>query len=741
MRRFSQLLVGLLLAFGGPAVGMAGTAAAADLDEEQLAGTLEAIHAFNGHDVAPYQETSMVDGSDAESGLPRIVRVSNGVLDCAPPRAYASLRAAPFLLTISPGDDTFTNGIDLTHVWIIEFEGNIAALDAGIAEVGIALYDAGAPGLDDPTFPTAATSGATRTVAAVVGALIEGGATGVYGVVNERNELDVFPNPLYIGVGQLDNGNSALVIAGPFSPEFAAYISGLGEDVASADELADRMAGFVTRRFPPATEPITAEQRTTVPDGSTQFSRDPASVTPAGDAEPTADEESGSSEGSVTPAEPAAESTAESADADAVSTANEEATEPTGADEVVAISDGAESSSSGNFFWALAVGIVAAIVAVVLYFFRHSLFARSDETEAVDDAGAAATSGGKIDAPTAPATGTPAPPPGAPGDPEACTWEFEFRERGGWSKLRAAIAGQRVCCTYRMSIETVQDHDEMGFCAPELVDDHRPRALNDTSASATDLESVVATKTGPEEQGETATALTDPPTAESLIGVPDVAADGIVTRVSHHESTTLAVTFESEDPTVQHQYGAGVASALDITASALRPTVDGEPGPLTHVVGSGNLAASNDLTTRTAHELGALDGEWREGADGWASYRHSATSSDHRDKDDTAWSATFVSALSALAGHEISAATWPAEAAVAAHLEMLARHTIELRGHVIAGQPGGAACDCAPSFELSLDGDDSVLVVDGKTFLVSREGQPDRSGTVQWSAAGDPTAP
>ena len=746
MRRISLFLSVLLASFALTTP----PAAASEMTEEELAGVLAGIHFFGGEEVPGYQEIRMVDGVEADSGLPRLVWTSHGVLDCGPPTSFPSLRAASFLRTVSPGDENFGNGIDKTHVWILEFEGDISKLAEGIAEVGVALFDAGAPSLADSTFPFAPTNGATRTVAAVFGPQLPGGEASVYGVTNQDNQLDVFANPFYIGVAELANGNTALVIAGPFSPGFAAYVSGLGEVVQSQEELRTRLAGYATDQRPAVVDALTDEQIASVPDGDVSFvapgdDQTEAPVEPGGtDADPESESgDDGSTEGA--------------ADTDpsvnAIQVPSEEAEAPADPDDG---EPGDEGSSGGGIVGWIFGLIVALVVAVGAYLLRNVFFGRSKRPEPapVTPPPGTPTGGSPSGAPkpgrslggesATPDRDGPAPPlePADPGGGPSCDWELWFKESGGWHKLREVAAGNKPCCIYKVTLRSDQSVTELASMRPGLPPGRVRSATSGFSSSPTFQQGTASTGSVRDNAGAPQPVLAELNT--------DALPDGfdhaeVAALIRHTEGTSFVVELDSDCDGAKHRYSAkGDATAkaagqysCDNTETDDCP-IEAPSAATVNAAITGDLkaaATARHLLPRDQHDCGPTGGSGSTDVD-------AATAT--VTKDEMTWSSDFATSSMVVTGHAVPIAAHPTTDEVGTVAEYGAGLGITLGGAMTKGACGSGCCDgapgpclCAPSFDLSVRDVDSTptqtLVVDGVSWDLVRQDFDER-GNAGWEA-------
>lgn len=744
MRRISLFLSVLLASFALTT----SSAAASDLTEDQLAGVLAGIHFFGGEEVPGYQEIQMVDGVDADSGLPRLVWVSHGVLDCGPPTSYPSLRDASFLRTVSPGDENFGNGIDKTHVWILEFEGDISRIAEGIAEVGIALFDAGAPGLDDATFPFAPTNGASRTVAAVFGPQLPGAEASVYGVTNQENQLDVFANPFYIGVAELANGNTALVIAGPFSPGFAAYVSGLGEVVQSQDELRTRLAGYATEQRPAVVDALTDDQIASVPDGGVSF------VAPDGDqTEPPDDTDTDTGLDSE-PADsgPAEDATDTDLPVDAIQAPSEEPEAPSDPDDG---EPGDEDSSGGGIVGWIFGLIVALVIAVGAYLLRNVFFGRSKRPEEVPitPPPGTPTGGSSSGAPKPgrslgdgrgfPRSDDPAPTsvPADPGGP-SCDWELWFKEGGGWHKLREVTKGNRPCCIYKVTLRSDQSVSELASMRPDLP----PGRIRSAAVASS---STPSTQQGSASTGSVRDGGDAPRPALAELDV-DSLPDGfdhaeVAALVRHFEGTAFTVELESDCDGATHRYSAtGDVSATaagqyscDNTEKDDCPVEAPSAATVEAAIRGDLIAVANarQLRPRDQHDCSPTGSSGSTDVD---------TASATVAKDDMSWSSDFASSSLVVTGHTVPVAAQPTTGDVGTIAEYGAGLGITLGGEMTKAGCGPGCCDgapgpclCAPSFGLRVREIDSTPVqtldVDGVTWRLVRQDFDER-GDAGWEA-------
>lgn len=757
MRRISLFLFVLVAA-----VALAvPPAAASDLTEEQLAGVLAGIHFFGGEEVPGYQEIQMVDGVDADSGLPRLVWVSHGVLDCGPPTSYPSLRAASFLRTVSPGDESFGNGIDKTHVWILEFEGDISRIAEGIAEVGIALFDAGAPGLNDATFPFAPTSGATRTVAAVFGPQLPGGETGVYGVTNADNQLDVFGNPFYIGVAKLGNGNTALVIAGPFSPGFAAYVSGVGDVVQSEEELRTRLAGYATEQRPAVVDALTDDQIASVPDGGVSF------VAPddGGVADPPGDDGAGTDAGGGDDGTGSESGTPDSDTEETAQTDDTETNQDTGDTETPTDSGSGDTDEGGDsgggiIGWIFGL-IIALVVAIGAYLLRNTLFGRSKRRDEVPSEGEGGTppplpdpetdppTGGTTgpteprgshgDGPVIPAGDTPTPIPADPGAAPSCDWELWFKEGGGWHKLREVAPGNTPCCIYKVTLGSTRDLAPASGLRTDLPAGRIRTATATGSGTATSHSGGVSTGS----RSDDATTVQEVLAALDPTGLPDgLERVEVAAIIDHDESTSVTVVLESNCDGATNRYTASGDTVASVGGQQRSDNTDRNSSTI-ELVTSGTVQADlvGDLSAMAIARHGIAADQHRLEPDGAVGADDREAQSATVTKDDTHWDSGFSTSASLMTGQLVPEENWPTTDEVGTVVEYAASHGVKLSGAVTKGACGpsccGGPCLCDPSFSLEIREVDGTpkeeLVVDGTVWTLERQSFDD-DGVAGWEA-------
>ena len=605
-------------------------------------------------------------------------------------------------------------------------------------------------------------------------------------MVNEGNQLDVFGSPFYIGVTQMDNGNTAIVIAGPFSPGFAIYVSGLAEVVQSQDELRTGLAGHATEQQPSATEPLADDQTGSVPAEGGVF----GIAQDGGDAGDGGGEQSGTtgtgsddgsgSDGDSTGTDGAGDESAQEGDNETPQEDGDDTETPTDSGSGDADDDG--SSGGGIFGWIFGL-IIALVVAIGAYLLRNTLFGRSKRPEGTPTDGTGATPPPTLPDPesdtptggTPPSGGTPPPddpggetptdptrgdshgdgpvipaesdPPVVPVDtdpPPACDWELWFMEPSGWNKLREVAPGNTPCCIYKVTLGSSRDLAPAAGMRTDLPPGRIRTATANGTGTATSQSGSVSTGS----RRDDATLPQDVLAALDAAGLPEgLERVEVAGLIEHDEHTSFTVEFESDCAGVTHRYTASGKAMASVGGQHRSDNRDPDNSTV-ELFTSGTVQAdlTGDLSEMALARHGIDPDRHRLAPAGSVGVDDSDTVSADSTKDDTHWDSGFSTSVVVATGQLVPEENWPTTDEVETVAVYAASHEITLSGAATKGDCGadccGGPCLCDPSFSLQVKEINGTpkqeLVVDGTTWQLERQ-EFDEKGDAGWEATARPT--
>lgn len=380
--------------------------------------------------------------------------------------------------------------------------------------------------------------------------------------------------------------------------------------------------------------------------------------------------------------------------------------------------------------------------------------------------GYVATRKGKDDEETPVGVG---PPPDEVTPAHTCDWELHWLNGSSWDKLRQVAPGDHACCIYKVEIETTTT---MHFLTASFRQDVQPERLYipdpDFSWSGLDFSGHAATRSGPAGRQDWQHGAGDP-VDQSMLAPdegfwqssqgeerPEVAA-----RIVHRETTTITVTLESGCVDASHVYDGGGDGRLTFLSTQECTNDDPVPGCPVELNAFGRALSqvSGDLAWKLTHVTGSdIDELERAGhlRPLWDSHDHEMLETatrpeefagrDHNRIESFTWRAQIDNEIAYDAAQIVPEHVWPTTERVSAWVGSDATYDIQVTGVMTKGdcegrgccghEPQGHRCLCKPTFTLELDGDASVIKVDGTVTSIERDAPADRQDPPEWFRGG-----